>query len=72
MAKWRVALDANSVTYLISALESYIAQPIGATAGEEIALCRVFFYYDAMYASPTVYGQCLAIPSPAKRENHES
>ena len=69
---WRVALDANAVTYLIKALESHLAEPSGPTALEEIALCRIFIYDDVPYVSPTVERQCLAIPDHNKRDKHES
>ena len=69
---WRVALDANAVTYLIKALESHFDRPSGPTALEEIALCRIFIYYDVPYVSPTVEKQCLAIRDRSKREKHDS
>lgn len=69
---WRVALDANAVTYLIKALESQFAEPSGPTALEEIALCRIFLYHDVPYVSPTVEKQCLAIRDQRKREKHDS
>lgn len=69
---WRIALDANAVTYLITALESHFAEPSGPTALEEIALCRIFIYHGVPYVSPTVQKQCLAIRDQRKREKHDS
>jgi hypothetical protein len=69
-----VALDSNSLTYLLDAVrDGYLPQTDPASiAPPRLAMFRLFCYSTcSLWVSPTVRTEYLRITDPAKRESHD-
>ncbi|MGB4057105.1 MAG: hypothetical protein WBK77_03370 [Alphaproteobacteria bacterium] len=67
-----IALDSQSYTYLISAIES-VQEPKDSLAEQKISLIRMFFYLtDTFYISPTVVDEYNEIKNNHERNQHKS
>lgn len=69
-----VALDSNSLTYLIDALE-YINRPTGPLVEDKVALARSYFYLpecSPFHLSPTVFTEYGRIADEGRLAMHES
>ena len=70
---YKVALDSNSLSYLIDALGSFDRRPTGRTVAEKIALARCFIYRgeETIFCiTPTVRAEYSRISSQERLTDH--
>src|SRR5262245_618310 len=67
-----VAIDSNTLTYLIDAMdESYDPAADTSLSNERLAMVRMLFYSDRrLWVSPTVDAEYRKISNPDRREVH--
>jgi hypothetical protein len=70
-----IALDSNCYTYVLDAMSSVTAAPIGGDADEKIALLHIYFYHPtvgAYWLSDRVVAEYERMPESPKRDFHSS